>query len=117
MPQLVRHRAATGEKDFVGCWAVREVAVGTVARIHALICGVLVSQITIYIDDDTEARTRAAAQAAGVSVSRWITGVLRSKVGSIWPAEVAVLHGSWRPQDDGPTCDSFQVADLPREPL
>lgn len=74
------------------------------------------SQVTIYIDDDTEARTRAAARAAGVPLSRWITSVLRSRVGSAWPADVAAFEASWRPKDDGPEPDS-QGGDLPREPL
>jgi hypothetical protein len=75
------------------------------------------SQVTIYIDDDTEQRTRAAARAAGVSVSRWIAGVLRSRVGAAWPADVAALAGSWRPQDDGPACDAAGGSDLARESL
>jgi len=73
------------------------------------------SQVTIYMDDDTEARTRAAARAAGVSLSRWITGVLRSRMESAWPAHIAALEGSWHPQDDGP--DLPDGVDLPRESL
>lgn len=75
------------------------------------------SQVTIYIDDETEARTRAAAQAAGVSLSRWITSVLRSRVASAWPDDVAAMEGSWQSQTDTLTFDASNAADLPREPL
>lgn len=75
------------------------------------------SQVTIYIDDDTEERTRKAARAAGVSLSRWIADVLRSRVGAAWPADVVALGGSWRRQDDGPERDPAEVSDLSREPL
>ncbi len=75
------------------------------------------SQLTIYIDDETEAGTRAAARAAGVSVSRWIADVLRSRVGAAWPADIAAFAGSWRPQDDGPDRDAAKGGDLAREPL
>ncbi len=75
------------------------------------------TQITIYIDDETGARTRAAAQAAGVSLSRWIGTVLRSRVGSAWPADVAALEGSWKRRDDAPEHDAPAGTDLPREPL
>ncbi len=75
------------------------------------------SQVTIYIDDDTEERTRTAARAAGVSLSRWIADVLRSRVGAAWPADVVALGGSWRQRDDGPGNDPAEVGDLAREPL
>ena len=75
------------------------------------------SQVTIYMDDETEAKTRAAARAAGVSLSRWIAEVLRSRVGSTWPADVAALEGSWgSPEDSAPT-EPGPHGDLPREPL
>ncbi len=75
------------------------------------------AQVTIYIDDDTEARTRAAARTAGVSVSRWIADMLRCRIGAAWPADVVALEGSWQPQDDGPGCDPADARDLAREPL
>ncbi len=75
------------------------------------------SQVTIYMDEETEARTRAAARAAGVSLSRWIAEVLRSRVASAWPADVAALEGSWRSPDDVDPMHRVDGADLPREPM
>lgn len=75
------------------------------------------SQVTIYIDKETEARAKAAAQEAGVSLSRWITSVIRSRVGQGWPADVAAMAGSWRPTSDASEEDDEECPDLPREPL
>lgn len=75
------------------------------------------SQVTIYIDDETEARTRAAAEAAGVSLSRWTADVLRAKARAEWPADVVALEGAWRNsagESIGPTGTGV---DVPRETL
>jgi hypothetical protein len=53
------------------------------------------SQVTIYLDDDTEKRARAAANASGDSLSRWISGVIREKTATTWPQRVLDLAGSW----------------------
>ena len=54
------------------------------------------SQVTLCIDDEAEARTRAAAEAAGVSLSRSIDDVLRAKARTEWPADVVALRRAWR---------------------
>jgi hypothetical protein len=53
------------------------------------------SQVTIYLDDDTEKRARAAADASGASLSKWISGVIREKTATTWPQQVLDLAGSW----------------------
>ncbi len=53
------------------------------------------SQLTIYLDDDTEKRARAAAEASGGSLSKWISGVIREKTATTWPQRVLGLAGSW----------------------
>ncbi|MBM4368572.1 MAG: CopG family transcriptional regulator [Deltaproteobacteria bacterium] len=75
------------------------------------------SQVTIYMDDETEAKAKAAAQEAGVSLSRWIAGVLKSRVATTWPADVAGLAGSWRSGGDGSDFGQAEGTDLPREQL
>lgn len=74
-------------------------------------------QVTLYLDDDTMARLRAAAEAAGVSMSAWLAQLVRDRTRTTWPPEVAALAGAWR---DVPTAEQLrvgQVADVPREPL
>lgn len=52
-------------------------------------------QVTIYLDDDTEARMRAAAQAEGIPVSRWIARLVQERTRTEWPAHVRDLAGAW----------------------
>lgn len=75
------------------------------------------SQVTIYMDDDTEHRVRDAAAAAGVSVSRWIADLVRARTAATWPADVIGLAGCWGPSGES-AGDDLQVGDdVPREPL
>ena len=75
------------------------------------------AQITIYLDDDTEALLKAAVKASGQSQSRWIAEAVRSRARSEWPASVRALFGTW---PDFPTAEELranQPPDAPREPL
>ncbi|GDX80545.1 hypothetical protein LBMAG42_23560 [Deltaproteobacteria bacterium] len=75
------------------------------------------SQVTIYMDDDTEHRVRGAAAAAGVSVSRWIADLVRARTAATWPADVVQLAGAWGASEDDPRAGLHTGDDLPREPL
>lgn len=75
------------------------------------------SQITLYLDPETEKRMRSAAQEAGLSLSRWVVNVIREKTSKDWPATVRSLAGAW---SDIPTPEELRGAsgnDVPREPL
>lgn len=75
------------------------------------------AQVTIYLDDELLTRTRAAAEAAGLSVSSWLAGLVRDRTRSAWPEDIAALAGAWR---DLPMAEEIRVAqvqDLPREGL
>ena len=52
-------------------------------------------QVTIYLDDKTEAEMKAAAAAAGVSKSKWVARVIHEKAGSEWPETISRLAGAW----------------------
>ena len=43
-------------------------------------------QVTLYLDDETDALARASAAAAGLSYSRWLGELIRSS--SDWPPEI-----------------------------
>ena len=49
-------------------------------------------QVTLYLDDETDALARASAAAAGLSYSRWLADLIRSTTD--WPPEVRRLVGS-----------------------
>ena len=57
------------------------------------------AQLTLYIDDETAVRMRTAANAAGVSFSRWVADLVRQRTQTTWPAEVVALAGAWSDDD------------------
>ena len=50
-------------------------------------------QVTLYIDEDTDTKARAAAEASGVSYSRWVTELIRSRTRDEWPESIRRLAG------------------------
>lgn len=52
-------------------------------------------QVTIYLDEETQALMKRAVKDAGVSQSRWIARLIREKVHGEWPADVVALAGVW----------------------
>jgi hypothetical protein len=78
---------------------------------------VAMGQLTLYLDSQTEEKMKAAAKAAGVSQSRWVSDLIRDKTATEWPAVVVQLAGSWA-EDDFPSLDEIRKGtppDLPRE--
>ncbi len=76
------------------------------------------AQVTIYMDDETAAQMRASAKAAGVSMSAWLTQLVRERTRTSWPLEVAALAGAW--SDDFPSAEELRAVsgvDVPRESL
>ncbi len=51
------------------------------------------AQITLYLDEATQAIVDQAAQAHGVSKSRWVADVIRKYAAHEWPAECLALAG------------------------
>lgn len=75
------------------------------------------AQVTLYMDDETLARMRSAADGAGLSMSAWLTRLVRQRTARQWPAEVAAMAGAWT---DLPTADELrtgQPTDIERETL
>ena len=63
-------------------------------------------EITLEVDDETLHRMRAAADAAGLSLSAWLTRVVGTPVHREWPPEVLALAGSW---PDFPLADALRA--------
>jgi hypothetical protein len=71
------------------------------------------SQITLYLDEATQALVDQAAQANGVSKSRWVSDIIRKYAAHEWPQDCLDLAGRFADfplRDDSPA----QPADLPR---
>ena len=75
------------------------------------------SQITVYMDNETQARMKSAAQAAGLSVSRWLASLVQEKTATAWPPEVLAAAGAWQDFPDLTELRADDVPDLPREPF
>ena len=52
------------------------------------------SQITLYLDDATQALVDRAAQAHGLSKSRWVADIIRKHAAHEWPQDCLDLAGS-----------------------
>jgi hypothetical protein len=84
---------------------------------YGIIANILMAQLTLYLDEDTEIKVKRAAKAAGLSVSRWVANLIRERTADQWPDSVREMMGSW---PDVPTADDLREnlpADVPREPL
>ena len=73
------------------------------------------SQITLYLDDATQALVEQAALADGVSKSRWVAEIIRKHAAHEWPQDCLALAGRFAdfPLRDAVSVGSFP-ADLPR---
>jgi len=75
-------------------------------------------QVTIYLDDNTEAKMIAAAKSANLSKSKWISSLIQSKVVTEWPDSITKLAGAWK---DFPSIEEIRktnsIKDADREPL
>ena len=72
-------------------------------------------QVTIYLDDDSEARLKASAKARGIPVSRWVAELVREKTDTEWPEEVRKLAGAWADFPEVEELRSGQGKDVERE--
>ena len=63
-------------------------------------------QITIYLDNETEAKLKKAAKAGRTSVSKWVTSMIQDHIKNEWPHDIASLAGSWK--DDFPSLDEIR---------
>jgi hypothetical protein len=72
------------------------------------------SQITLYLDEATQALVEQAAKANGVSKSRWVAEIIRKYADHEWPHDCIALAGQFI---DFPLREDFsmtQEVDTPR---
>lgn len=75
------------------------------------------AQVTVYMDDETLGRLRAAAEEAGLSVSAWLARQVRDETRGAWSAEVRALAGSWKDMPLAEELRGTEPSDVPREPF
>ncbi|MEN9868453.1 MAG: hypothetical protein RL748_4043 [Pseudomonadota bacterium] len=69
-------------------------------------------QITLDLDEATQALVEQAAAANGMSKSRWVVEIIRKYAGSEWNQECLALAGRFA---DFPLRDEQSVANLPED--
>ncbi len=72
------------------------------------------SQITLYLDDATQALVEQVAKANGLSKSRWVAEAIRAYVAREWPQDCLALAGRFTDfplREDGNT---QSASDVPR---
>ncbi len=67
------------------------------------------SQITIYIDNNLEAKVKKMATETGLSISKFISNVLEKNIADTWDNDVKNLTGSW---SDFPSLDEIRDTDI-----
>ena len=72
------------------------------------------SQITLYLDDETEKLVQEKAKANGVSKSRWVGDLIRRHAHDSWPEECRKLAGAF---PDFPLQEDIDNAGLPADDL
>lgn len=70
------------------------------------------SQITLYLDDATQALVEQAALAGGMSKSRWVAEIIRKHTAHQWPQDCLALAGRFA---DFPLSDAASVGSLPTD--
>lgn len=71
-------------------------------------------QITLYLDDETQALVEQAAQANGLSKSRWVAEIIRKYATQEWPRECLSLAGRFPDFPLREESSSSQAVDVPR---
>jgi len=74
-------------------------------------------KVTLYLNRETKERLKAAANAAGISQSRWVADLIREKTALKWPESIVKLVGTWT---DFPSLEEIREGlpnDIPRETL
>ena len=72
------------------------------------------SQITLYLDDATQALVDQAAQANGLSKSRWVAEMIRKYAAHEWPQDCLALAGRFADFPLREESATMQPADVPR---
>jgi hypothetical protein len=77
--------------------------------------GAAMPQITLYLDDETDALVAQAVASSGLSKSRWLAQVIRRHAGNAWPPECRELAGAFAdfPLRE-PAADQALPQDTPR---
>jgi hypothetical protein len=72
------------------------------------------AQITLYLDETTQALVDAAAQASGLSKSRWVAEAIRKYAAHEWPEDCLALAGRFADFPLREEASAAATTDVPR---
>jgi hypothetical protein len=72
------------------------------------------SQITLYLDDATQALVDQAAQSSGLSKSRWVAQIICKYAAQEWPQDCLTLAGQFPDFPLSENTPSDMPSDMPR---
>lgn len=75
------------------------------------------SQVTIYLDENTDKKLRQAVERSGLSKSQWITRLIKEKTATEWPEAVREMVGEWQDIPEQEEIRTTMGDDSPREEL
>ncbi len=75
------------------------------------------SQVTIYLDEQTDKQLRQAVEKSGLSKSQWISRLIKEKTITEWPETVREMVGEWQDVPEQEEIRQSNTKDLPREEL
>ena len=75
------------------------------------------SQITLYLDEDTATRMKQAARSEGMSQSQWVARLIRERTSKEWPATVVAMAGAWADLELAEEIRTSAGVDVEREPF
>lgn len=67
-------------------------------------------QVTIYVDNNIERQMKDAAKSSHLSVSKWVSKIIKNSIATEWPQEVSNLAGSW--EDGFPSLEEIRAAEV-----
>lgn len=70
------------------------------------------SQVTLYLDEETHALMTLSAQAQGVSKSRWVSDLIRQHAAPTWSPECLSLAGRFT---DFPLREALPASDTAQD--
>jgi hypothetical protein len=73
------------------------------------------AQVTIYLDPETKEKMKAYTESKNISQSQWVADIIREKLQSEWPNQIAALAGAW---EDFPSLEDIRKtspSDVERE--
>ncbi len=71
----------------------------------------------MYLDPETSAKMKQAAEGEGISQSQWVARIIRERLSDTWPESVRALAGAWPDFPSREEILSGEGEDTPRESL